>query len=62
MLRMMLDVAGGVLIAAFVCGLFALGFAIVAEKTGFEERWGIWCILLAFGLTLWIVIARWPVS
>ena len=59
---MMLDVAGGVLIAAVICGLFALGCGILAEKFDIREGWGAVWMLLAVGLTIWIVIDRWPVS
>jgi hypothetical protein len=54
---MMLDVAGGVLIAMAIGALFALGFWLLTED---EKRSSWFCMLLATGLALWIVIARWP--
>ena len=53
---MMFDVAGGVLIAAAICGLFAIGVYNVAWV---EEKAGWWPILLAIAAAVWIVIAQW---
>ena len=65
---MMLDVAGGMIIAAAICGLFALGVRSVVEdrkfwakgrehlrdytKTGLTEPGGWICIVISLGLAI----------
>ena len=51
---MMIEVAGGVIIAAFICGLFARGFVAFQND---EKIIGVALMVLAAIAAIWIVIA-----
>lgn len=60
---MMLDVAGGVIIAAAICGLFAFGvFSLIDlanrdwRARGLETGPAWVCICLSLGAAIWIVL------
>ena len=50
---MMLDVAGGVLIAAFICALFAFGVWSVTQD---ENGLGLTCIIASIVAAIWVVL------
>ena len=59
---MMLDVAGGVLIAASICALLAFGVFLMIEEDPLGKRsstkwgWGLACICLSIVAAIWIVL------
>lgn len=55
----MLDIAGGVVIAAFIIGLFAAGLQqVLADENRAASRWGFALILISAALAIWIVFLR----
>jgi hypothetical protein len=56
----MLDIAGGIIIAATVVGMMKWGVNILAsdQYDGWTRIWGYIFCLLAFSLMYWLVIGR----
>ena len=54
----MLDVAGGILIAGALMGVVVIGAALCNDDYGSSRPIGVVMILLALGLAGWIVFCR----
>jgi hypothetical protein len=55
----MLDIAGGVVIAAFIIGLFAVGFQqVLVDENRAASCWGLALMLVSVALAIWLVFLR----